>query len=283
MPTQSTQESRAVRPAPATTPFTVDGRKVYVVDRGSGIPTLFVHGNPDSSDLWSGVISRIEGETRCVAPDLAGFGRSEANPDADLTLDGRAQWIDRLLEALEIKGSINLVVHDLGAHFGLAWAALHGNRLRRLVISNTFFSPDYRWHAWARVWRTPVLGELSLAGMNWLLFKRELRRGSRNLATEQIRDAYALFSPAMKKTILRVYRAADPKIFAGWDERLRAVTAKVPTLVIWGEHDPYIQQRFAASFGTNNISYVPDSGHWVAAEAPALFAKKLLEHFAEPA
>ena len=62
---------------------TVQNAKIYVMDEGSGTPTLFLHGVADSSDVWSGVIARLKKHYRCLAPDLPGFGRSTAPEDFD--------------------------------------------------------------------------------------------------------------------------------------------------------------------------------------------------------
>ena len=60
-------------------------------------------------------------------------------------------------------------------------AVRYPEKVRRLAIMNTMFFPDYRWHFWARVWRTPLLGELSFAvNTRWGL-TQEMRRGSKRL------------------------------------------------------------------------------------------------------
>jgi haloalkane dehalogenase len=58
--------------------FTVRGVEVHLRDEGVGTPTLFLHGNPDSADLWDGVITRLRPHHHCLAPDLPAFGRSIA-------------------------------------------------------------------------------------------------------------------------------------------------------------------------------------------------------------
>jgi pimeloyl-ACP methyl ester carboxylesterase len=196
----------------------VDNATVYLVDQGSGPPTLFLHGVPDSADVWSGIISRLKSRYRCLAPDLPGFGRSEAQENFDCSLVNMARFVDSLVTAIGIAGPINLVVHDFGGPFGLAWAVTHPEKVQHLAIMNTPFFSDYRWHFWAKVWRTPGLGELS-----WQLMKRwvltvEMKRGSRKLTVKQIHDTFALITPAMQRMILRLYRTTDPENFTGSGE-----------------------------------------------------------------
>jgi pimeloyl-ACP methyl ester carboxylesterase len=260
---------------------TVQNANVYVVDEGAGPPTLFLHGVPDSSDVWSGVISRLKSRYRCLAPDLPGFGRSTAPEHFDCSLDNMARFVDGLVQAIGIVEPLNLVVHDFGGPFGLAWAIKHPEKVKHLAIMNTPFFSDYRWHFWARVWRTPVLGELS-----WQLMKRwvltvEMKRGSRKLTVKQIHDTFALITPAMQRMILRLYRTTDPKNFKGWEDKLLQLTSRVPTCVLWGEHDPYIPKKFAPRFGAHSVHHFPESGHWVQAEEAEKVSAQLLEFFSK--
>jgi len=252
---------------------------VYVKDQGKGTPTLFLHGNPDSADLWDELIELLSPKLRCIAPDLPGFGRSSAPADFDCSLENMARFVDGLVEALGITERMNLVVHDFGGPFGLAWAIRHHWKVRRIVAINTVFFSDYRWHPWARVWRTPLLGEFSMALMNRRLFARALRRASPMLPADKIRQAYAWVKSPMKRMILRLYRATDPGNFAWWEDHLRALTVRIPALVLWGDQDPYIQKRYADRFGARKVVHFPAYGHWLPAEAPAKVAGHLLDFF----
>ena len=138
-----------------------------------------------------------------------------------------------------------------------------------MVAINTLFFSDYHWHFWASIWRTPVLGEFSMMLMNRVMFGHELRRGSgRSLSREHIDRTWALMSPRTKKEILHLYRAADRSSFAGWEQQLLALAAKKPTMVIWGDRDPYIPSRCAERFGATEVVHIPEVGHWPPVEAP---------------
>lgn len=263
----------------------VDGCNVHVVDQGVGPATLFLHGNPDSSEVWEDILPALVPHGRCIAPDLPGFGRSDSPADFDCSLEGMAAFVDGLVTALGVEGPLNLVVHDIGGPYGLAWAVRHPHKVRSLAIMNTVFFPDYRWHRMGRLWRMPVVGELVQALTNRRGFLRELRRGSRRLSDARIHRTYDLVTAGTKRMVLRWYRATDPRNFAGWDERLLQLTARVPTLVLWGEHDPYIPARYAERFGTRNVERFASVGHWLPAEAPAAVADRLLRflHATAPA
>lgn len=256
----------------------VHGVRARVVACGRGAPTLLLHGNPDTHALWDGVVARLAPRLRCYAPDLPGFGRSRVEGTFDCALDTMARFVDQLVDALGIDRPLNLVVHDFGGPFGLAWAVRHPRRVARIAAINTFFFPDYRWHFWARVWRTLLLGELAMALTGWPLFYLEMRRGSRRLDRGHLRRTWLQVTPAMKRMVLRLYRATDPHVFWGWEDRLLALTKTVPTAVLWGMHDPYLPAAFADRFGAHEVHRIDDCGHWPPAEAPAEVAS-ILERF----
>ena len=260
-------------PTPFTTHRTikVGSTETHVAEFGEGEPVVLLHGNPDTHAVWASVASRLSG-VRVIAPDLPGFGKSTAPDDFDLSLEAQGEHIRELLAALDLD-RVHLVSHDVGGVYGLAFATLHPQRLQTLTIFNTVFAPDYRWHFWGRVWRTPVLGNLAQAIANRPLFVRELRRGSPNIPREYADHAYDEFHAGAKRMVLRYYRASPPSIWEGWDKRLLETTSQVPTQVIWGDKDPFIPARFGDRFGCE-VRHV-DQGHWVMLEDPDFAASAI--------
>lgn len=259
---------------------TVNNSRVYYRDEGSGPPILFLHGNPDSADLWSGVIDHLKGDYRCLALDLPGFGRSQAPPTFNGTLEQEAAWVDSVVTALGITTPLNLVGHDFGGHFGLAWAIRHPDRVRRIVLSNTSFFSSYKWHGLGRTLRIPIVGEVVMALTNESALVRGLRGAAPRLTVEHIRQTARLYTPTAKKTALKLYRAADPERFRGWEDKLPALTARVPTCVIWGDQDPFAACTIADRFGAQEVHHFPDVSHWPPVEIPAEFARILSTFFA---
>ena len=253
---------------------------INVTEWGNGPPVLLLHGNPDSGPMWEGVSARLGAQCRCIAPDLPGFGHSEVPADFDPSLDGMAALVEQFLRAAGIPRPLDLIAHDFGGPFAFAFAVKHPDAVRRMVAINTVFFSDYRWHFWARVWRTPVLGELSMLMMNKPMFAQELRRGSRALSQAHIDQTWSLITPRMKKEVLRLYRASNPENFKPWERDFLALTKAKPTLVIWGDKDPYISPRFAERFNAQKVVHLP-VGHWAPVEAPAECAAAIAEFLAE--
>lgn len=259
---------------------TVQNSSVYLIDRGAGVPTLFLHGNPDSADMWQAVIAELSPHFRCLAPDLPGYGRSAVPANFKVSLENEAHWVNDLVDALAIDEPLNLVMHDFGGHFGLAWAIRYPERVRRMAISNTNFFSDYKWHQLARILRTPLLGELGLALFNEAQFTRQLQKDAPKVPAAHIRQTMELYSPAAKKMTLQFYRGTDAKNFIGWEDELLALTQRVPTCVIWGDRDPYVSPTWADRFGAQQVYHLADVSHWPPVEAPAAVAQKLLAFLA---
>lgn len=250
---------------------------IYLIDEGAGVPTLFLHGNPDSAELWRGPIARLRDRFRCLAPDLPGFGRSGVPAGFDGSLAAMARFVDELAMALGIDEPLNIVGHDFGGRFALAWAIAHPERARRVVVSNASFSSAYRWHAVARLLRTPILGEVLMALTNGATLDRTLRKDAPKLPRGHFQRAEELYGRSAKRMALRLYRAGGPASFQGWEERLPALTARVPTCVIWGDRDPYAPADTAESFGAREVHHLADYGHWAVIEAEAEVAALLSE------
>jgi pimeloyl-ACP methyl ester carboxylesterase len=227
---------------------------------GDGPPVLWVHGVPDSSDLWTPFLERAGG----VAPDLPGFGRSAKRGDLDYSIAGYADWLERFCELAGLD-RVRLVMHDWGA-VGLAFAQRAPERVERIVAIDVVpLLPGYRWHWIARAWRLPVVGEVAM-GMAVGPVVRRLVPAAR------ADSVLASFDPGTQRAILRLYRSSPPAVLAAAGSRLRDVGA--PALVLHGARDRYIPARFAdglaAALGDGRVEHVEGAGHWPWLDRPEL-------------
>jgi pimeloyl-ACP methyl ester carboxylesterase len=224
-------------------------------------PILYLHGVPTSSEDWLPFLERGGG----IAPDLPGFGRSGKPGYLKYTIDEYADFIERFLDVLGIE-RVRMVVHDWGA-VGLAFAQRAPERVERLVVMNAVtFLPGYRWHRTARIWRTPVLGELAMGATT----RRALRIATReaNVTPGPLPDAWidsvlAHLDQGTQRAILRLYRSSPSEVLAKAGARLHDLT--MPALVVWGMRDPYIPARFAHEYARAlhaELLELADAGHW---------------------
>ena len=103
--------------------------------RGRGRPVVFFHGEPTWSFLWRKVIPPVrDAGYRCIAPDYAGFGRSDKPTDIGwYSYDRHVELMAALLEELDLRDA-TAVVHDWGGPIGLRLAVEHPDRFSRMVI-----------------------------------------------------------------------------------------------------------------------------------------------------
>ena len=116
----------------------IDGLRLAHLDEGEGKPVVFFHGEPTWSFLWRKVIPPVrDAGFRCIAPDYAGFGRSDKPTDLGwYTYDRHVELIAALLEELDLREA-TAVVHDWGGPIGLRLAVEHADRFDRIVIMET--------------------------------------------------------------------------------------------------------------------------------------------------
>jgi haloalkane dehalogenase len=118
----------------------LDSTMAYI-DTGSGATTVFLHGNPTSSYLWRNVIPYLESLSRCLAPDLLGFGRSGAMPSGSYRYPEYLTYMDAWFDAVVPEGAVTLVLHDWGAALGFDWARRHPGRVRGISYGEAMVQP----------------------------------------------------------------------------------------------------------------------------------------------
>jgi pimeloyl-ACP methyl ester carboxylesterase len=256
----------------------------YYTVSGAGSPILFLHGVPDSAEMWQPVITRMQAHYRCYAPDLPGLGRSTAPDTFALTLSHMAEYLAALIEAAAIPTPLNLVVTDFGAPYGLAWAVTHPGAVRRIAVAGgaNFFS-DYRWHPNAQTVRRPIIGELGMAAMrSYRAFASSMRSSTPLLDDVHWRAVYPLSfaKSSVRRMVLRLYRSLDARQFVGWEDQLVELTKTVPMLVLWGDRDPFIAPSYADRYGAAKVEHFAEYDHWLAIEAPTLVSERLDQFFA---
>lgn len=129
---------------------TVNGKQMAYHDVGTGDPVVFLHGNPTSSYLWRDIVPYVSSQTRCVVPDLIGQGDSEKLDDVgagSYTFVEHREYLDGLLNQLDLGDNITLVVHDWGSALGFDWANRHRDRVAGICYMESIVRP-VTWDEW---------------------------------------------------------------------------------------------------------------------------------------
>ncbi len=151
----------------------VNGLEMACFEQGSGEAIVFLHGNPTSSFLWRDIIPHVVEQGRCIAPDLIGMGDSgklpQSGPESYRFVEHR-QYLDALLEQLDIGDQVVLVIHDWGSALGFDWARRHPERVRGICYMEAIVCP-LAWAQWPEAARAVFQGFRSAAGEEMALAK----------------------------------------------------------------------------------------------------------------
>jgi len=248
----------------------LDGLRIARVDEGDGAPVVFFHGEPTWSYLWRKVIPPVlEAGHRCVAPDLAGFGRSDKPLDLGwYTYDRHTDLMAALLDELDISGA-TAVVHDWGGPIGLRVAVENRERFDRIVImdSGLFTGRQRMSDAW-NMFRDFV------ARTEDLPVSLLVRRACLTDPGDEVAAAYdAPFPTPESKAGPRSFPLILPTSpeMAGAEagERVaRALHADGrPMLCLWADSDPILSpdtgRRFAAAIGAPEPEIIEGASHFL--------------------
>jgi haloalkane dehalogenase len=225
----------------------IRGLTMAYEDVGEGDPIVFLHGNPTSSYLWRNIIPHLSDSYRCIAPDLIGMGDSDRLPDSgsgSYTFVEHREYLDELLDSLDLGDRVTLVIHDWGSGLGFDWANRNRDRVAGIAYMEAIVQP-VAWAEWPEAAR-PIFEVLrSDAGETIVLDKNVFVE--RILPSSVIRD--------LTTEEMDVYRA--PYLVPGESRR--------PTLT-WPRQIP-IDGEPADTF-----EIVESYGSWMAAnDLPKLF------------
>ena len=245
---------------------------------------VFVHGNPGSTADWEDLVRAAGEHGRALALDMPGFGAADRPEGFDYTVAGYARHLGGALAELGIE-RVHLVLHDFGGPWGLQWAAEHPDAFASATLVNTGVLLGYRWHAFARIWRTRGLGELFFRTTTRKGLELSLRRGQPvRLAPDRIDAVHrAATDPGTRRAVLRLYRATPAEQMGALRDALRPLDR--PALVVWGVHDPYIPvaqaDRQRETFPSARVVRLERSGHWPMWDAPEQLAGAVVPFLAE--
>jgi pimeloyl-ACP methyl ester carboxylesterase len=139
------------------------------------------------------------------------------------------------------------------------------DRFASVVLINTGVLLNYSWHALAKIWRTPLVGELFMATATRPAFRMLMKTGNpRGLPPDFVDRMYDDFDTPTRKAVLKLYRASPSSAMEQLSTGLRALDR--PALVVWGAKDPYIPVEQAdlqlRTFPSAEVHVLDDSGHW---------------------
>ncbi|HEY2066535.1 MAG TPA: alpha/beta fold hydrolase [Gemmatimonadaceae bacterium] len=244
------------------------GLELAYEESGSGTPVLFIHGWPHNRTLWSGQLSGLATNARCIAPDLRGFGGSEVR--GPYTIGQYADDMVGLLDALHLQRVV-VVGLSMGGYVAFDLLRRHRARVRALVLVSTRAGAD---------------GDEARARRRRLIEFIE-RQGVEALAEQQLSTQTAAPTratrPEAAEALRRMMASASPEGAIGAQramiERRDSTdllrTIDVPTLVVGGAEDaitpPGELSAMAGAIPAARLELIAAAGHVCAFEKPAAF------------
>ena len=269
----------------------VNGFRMHYAEAGSGEPVILQHGWPQHWYAWRAQIPALAERYRVIAPDLRGYGWSEA-PSSGYEKAQFAADVIALMDELDIERA-RYAAHDWGAAAGFVLATEHPERLERLATFGV--PPPWRkgplppqvmavFMAYQSVIASPVLGALAVRNG----FGNRIMKASRSVG-EWTEQELAIYNapwqePGHDNAAVQTYRTFLTKempaqLRGAWSGKRLGV----PTLVVIGRREllaKALQPEVYEKRGDSVRTELVDCNHWAPEERPEEVTRLLLEFFA---
>lgn len=257
----------------------IDGLRSPVLQAGpagTDEAVVYVHGNPGSRLDFRDLVERTGAFARALAPDMPGFGDASKPHPREFKYRVRTlgRHLAKVLEALGVRRA-HFVGHDFGGPFAIGAVLYRPSLAGSLSFINTGILRGYKWHKWARVWRTPLLGEVF---MRLLADESRFKAGFSRLPPAFVDQMWRHWDARTRRAVLDLYRGTDMKDMSPVAGVLRALD--LPSMVVWGVKDRYVPVEFAdrnqEALPRATIHRIEDAGHWPFIDRPDEVAALLL-------
>ncbi len=256
----------------------VDGFKIFYREAGDpqAPAVLLLHGFPTSSHMFRNLIPELSGEYHVIAPDLPGFGFSDA-PDHKTftyTFEHLAEVMGKFTEQVGLK-KFAVYVFDYGAPTGLRMALNHPERITAVISQNGNAYEEGLSKDWAPVrayWENPtqekrdVLRSLSTLETTRWQYYHGVTNPEERIAPEAVALDQALLdrpqSAEIQLDLIGNYKS-NVALYPKFQEYFR--THRPPTLAVWGKNDPFFLPAGAVAYCRDNPAakvVLYDTGHF---------------------
>jgi acyl-CoA synthetase (AMP-forming)/AMP-acid ligase II/pimeloyl-ACP methyl ester carboxylesterase len=261
----------------------LSGLRYHYLDEGRGDPLVMLHGNPTWSFYYRNLVLGLRDAYRATVPDHIGCGLSDKPDDSryDYSLQQHVADLEALLDHLQLRENLTLILHDWGGMIGMAFAHRHPERIKRLVVLNTAAFPlppgkRLPWSLWCC--RTPLLGPLLVRGLN-AFCRGAVRYCVCKPMPAAVRKFYLAPYDSWRNRIAVLRFVQDIPLAPddrGFDLVKKVADglhrfASLPMLICWGERDfvfdrPFLDE-WRRRFPAAETHVFPDAGHYVLEDA----------------
>ena len=266
----------------------VDGLKVFYRDAGDpkAPAVLLLHGFPTSSHMFRDLIPALADRYHVVAPDLPGFGFTDAPDRARFkyTFDHLADVIDRFTEVVGLS-RYAIYVFDYGAPVGFRLALRHPERVSAVITQNGnayLEGLSEGWNPIQAYWRDPspqnraaLRAFLTPETTQWQ-YTHGVPTPERLSPDAWTLDSALLARPGNDEIQLDLFGdyQSNVALCPKFQEYFR--TRRPPLLAVWGKNDPFFLPPGAEAFKRDNPDaeiHLLDAGHFaLESQAPEIAA-----------
>jgi len=275
----------------------LDGRRVFVYERGTGEAVLLLHGFPTSCYDWRGVIDILRTSYRCIAFDFPGYGLSDKPVAYSYSLFQQTDVVEGIARALDI-AEAHVVSHDVGqtVHAELLAREQEG-RLAFRILSSTLLNGSTLQD---KATITPIQ---QLLGSNETL--TQAIAICENLSVNYVQSLKAIMKrpqlvsdeDAAVMEELLFYQEGNRRLpaLAGYmrerylhrERWLGAFKAAAPIQLVWADGDPIANlemgRALSAELPQARYTELPGLGHFLPIESPEAVAGPVLDFIRQPA
>ena len=248
-------------------------------DTGAGRPIVLIHGYPFNRSLWSDQIPALSNTHRIIAPDLRGFGESEASQGPS-TMNQLAADVAALMDHLEIP-SATIAGLSMGGYVALAFYKQFASRVRALVLADTRAQADTEEAKQTRAQQAEKALSEGMAGIADAMLPKLLTPetvSKRPEIVKRIRDMMLKTKPEGAAAALRGMAERDDQT-----ELLPKIT--VPTLILVGAEDAITpvadSEKMHHAIAGSSLVVLDHAGHVSNLERTQQFNDALLHFLSE--
>ncbi|WP_109299669.1 haloalkane dehalogenase [Aquimarina sp. AU474] len=253
--------------------------QMHYIDEGEGETILALHGEPTWSYLYRKFIPVLK-NYRFIAPDFIGFGKSDKIVGRkNYSFDLHFRSLENLIQKLDLN-DITLIVQDWGGILGLSLLGKYPDKIKRVVILNTFLPVGKKMSLPFKIWRmfAKYHPSLPIAGI--------VQRGSYQKLPQEVMNAYNAPFPNKKHKggaiafpLLVPANPNDPAVKPIQNARDVLSKWNKPALVLFSDKDKILGglekffYRLIPSTQEQQKIIIKNAGHFLQEEKGAEIAK----------
>jgi pimeloyl-ACP methyl ester carboxylesterase len=248
---------------------------------GDGPPVVMVHGTPWSSWTWRRIAPRLAERFTVYVFDLLGFGASDQRPGQDVSLAAHGARLAALMEFWGLERPA-VIAHDIGGATTLRAHLLHHRTVAALALIDVVALAPWGTPFYQLVREHHSVFEQLPATIHEGVLRAYVAAAQPRPLDRDVEDN--LIAPwlggAGQSAFYRQIAQGDQRHTDDIEPLLDKITA--PTLVIWGEADPWLPAADGAELAERipgaRLALLPTAGHLVQEDHPDELSRLLGEH-----